>query len=164
MPIAWFICPYKRREGWPGLVPARYCAMDDFTPQIIVDKGAWAESEVLGDRAVVKVRASDATLAVIEAEPGFARLPKSGLSESLSDRTPGEKQALADLLVAGGYSAKEVREGLGANLGGRTLGDILRFAAQRRLKPRYDAAKDAIVLDGPVQWVRPIDEIDKVVI
>jgi hypothetical protein len=55
--IAWFIAPYKQREK--SRTPTRYCAMDDFTAQIAADGGAWAESEIDGNIAIVRVRASD---------------------------------------------------------------------------------------------------------
>lgn len=73
MATAFFIAPYKRDLSFPG--PARYCAMDDFTPLIRTDGGDWAEAEIVGNRAIVKVRASDATLNTIASEPTFARLP-----------------------------------------------------------------------------------------
>ena len=42
MPVAWGICPYKLAGS--GSEQYRYCAIDDFTPQIRADGGSWAEA------------------------------------------------------------------------------------------------------------------------
>lgn len=157
MPIAFYIAPYKRREGQRA---ARYCAMDDFTDQIAASGGAWAESEVLGDRAVVKVRASAAVLSAINAAPGMVRIPKAALQGTLADLTAGQKTALRNLLTDMGYSLAEIQTRFGSDLSAFTLGDVLRFAASRRRKPRYDAQADTIVLDGEVMPCRTIDDVD----
>ena len=64
----YILCPYKRSTRIERL---RYCAMDDFTRQIRAEGGNWVESEVAGDQAIVKVRASAALLTVIANTPGF---------------------------------------------------------------------------------------------
>ena len=43
----------------------RYCAVDDFTLDVLRDGGEWSEAEVFGNRAIVRVRAGPATLARI---------------------------------------------------------------------------------------------------
>lgn len=63
-----------------------------------------------------------------------------------------------------GYDDTEISNNLGANLKTRTLGEVLRFAASRRLKPRYDAVSDEIVLDGEVQACKLVDDINKEVV
>ena len=73
MALAWFICPYKRGPG-PDVI--RYPAMDDFTSLIRGDGGDWAETEILGNAALVKVRASSGTLTTINGAAGF--LKKAG--------------------------------------------------------------------------------------
>jgi len=72
--IAWYICPYKLRpeKGIDGM-PTRYCAMDDFTKVIMAEKGDWSEAEIEGDCAIVKVRASEDTIKLLDEE--FQRLP-----------------------------------------------------------------------------------------
>jgi hypothetical protein len=60
MKTEWFIAPYKWRNTGPRTF--RYCAMDDFTPDIYSDDGDWTEAEIDGDKAIVIVRASPATL------------------------------------------------------------------------------------------------------
>lgn len=162
MSYAWFICTYKRRKNTPR--PIRYCAMDDFTKQINDDGGDWAETEVLGNYAIVKVRASDATLDTIANTSGFFRLPLNFLDASLSSLTGTQRTNIKDRLLAMGYTADDVTTALGSNLSTRTLGEVLRFAASRRLKPRYDAVSDQIVLDGEVQACKPIDDVDREVV
>ncbi len=156
MAIAWYICSYKRVVG--AHRPTRYCAMDDFTPQIQADGGAWAETEVLGNYALVKVRASQTTIDLIAAAQGFLRIPLARLDVLLSSLTQAQRTAISDRLTAMGYTADEITA-LG-NIRNRTLGDVLRFAASRRLKPRYDAVGDQIVLDGPVQTCRLVNDVD----
>jgi hypothetical protein len=134
--------------------------MDEFTPQIYSQGGQWAETEVLGNYAIVKVRASDATLTTIAATEGFQRLPLTLLTESLSSLTGAQRTSIRNRLIAMGYTDTEINTALGANIGQRTLGQVLRFAASRRLKPRYDAMQDLIVLDGPVQTCRLIEDVD----
>lgn len=158
MAIGWFICGYKRA---PSKVPTRYCAMEDYSEIINADNGAWAETEVLGNYAVVKVRASDTTLTTIAAAPGFLRVPPGlNLSSPLSSLTVAQMNAIRDRVLAMGYTDAEITTALGNNLRNRTLGQVLRFAASRRLKARYDAIGDQIVLDGPVQSCRLVDDVD----
>lgn len=161
MAVAWYICTYKRRLGTPR--PTRYCEMDDFTAQIFADGGDWSESEVLGNYALVKVRASQATLDAIAAAPGIIRIPLARLDVQLSALTSQQRTVLRNRLEAMGYTVEEITGALGNNLGQRTLGDLLRFAASRRLKPRYDADQDVIVCDGPVQVCRPVGDVDTAV-
>jgi hypothetical protein len=135
--------------------------MDDFTDQILADGGAWSEVEVLGDRAIVKVRANLETLLAIAGTAGFRRLPKDRLDDSLSSLSSGVKLALRNELIDAGYSLAEIQERLGADLGSKTLRDVLRFAASRRRKPRYDQATDTIVCDGPEQGCRDIADVER---
>ena len=160
MPVAWLIAPYKRRAHPTDVV--RYCAVNDLTERITADGGEWTETEVLGDRAIVKVRASDATLNQLAGSPGVRRLPLNVLQAPLGALPTAARSALRGELEAMGYPPAEITGALGANLDrpGLTLGDILRFAAQRRRQPRYDAATDAIVFDGPEVAPRPVEDVD----
>jgi len=159
MSIGWFICPYKRGTN-QGPFPTRYCAMDDFTNQINAVGGTWSETEILGNHAIVKVRATDALLTTINAAGGFTRLPKNKLDEPLSDLSPAVKTILRNKLNSLGYTLLEIQEALGDDIGSLTMRDLLRFASRRRLKPRYDRDTDTIILDGPTQPVRSIDNVD----
>jgi hypothetical protein len=131
--------------------------MDDFTPQIYGEGGRWAETEILGNRAIVKVRASVATLTTIAGTAGFRRLPKDRLDDSLADLPQNIKKKLRDEALDAGYTIAQFNARFPGGLGSVTLRNVLRFLATRRLKPRYDAPSDTIVLDGPVQPVRPVD-------
>jgi hypothetical protein len=154
MAIAWFIVPYKRALDVPM---ARYCAIDDQTPQIYAEGGAWTEAEVLGNRALVKVRASDATLATLASL--YTRIPLARLSDPLSSLTPAQRSALRNRLLDLGYTDAEIRAAL-PDLNTRTLHDFLAFAATRRRKPRWDAEAGEIILDGPVQSCRPVLSVE----
>jgi hypothetical protein len=137
--------------------------MDDYTPQITADGGTWAETEVLGGYALVKVRAAQTTLNTIAGVTGFQRIPLSVLTSPLSSLTTAQRNAIRTTLGNMGFTPAEILAAAGSNaaqMGTHTLGEILRFAAQRRLKPRYDAAQDQIVLDGPSRPCRPIAEVD----
>jgi hypothetical protein len=167
MAIAWFICEYKIKqpEGEPR--PTRYCAMDDFTATIRSDGGDWAESEVLGGYAVVKVRASASTLTTIAGTARFQRIPNwVNLSDTLESLTTAQRTAILNKILAMGYTQAEIDAVIGANLAGwrtKTLGQVLRFIASKRLKPRWDATNQQIVLDGILQACRAIDDVDTAV-
>jgi hypothetical protein len=163
MALAWFFVPYKRSN--PGSTPAaRYCAMEDFTSQILADGGAWSECEGLGSYAVVKVRASSATLTSIAQTAGIDRFPNHvNLSDTLGDLTTNQRNAILNRLQTMGYTLAEINAALPANWQNVTLRQVLRFALTRRLKPRYDQATDTIVLDGTVQPTRPVEDADAAV-
>jgi len=157
MPTAWFITNYVRRPG-PRII--RYCRMNDYTPAIFGDGGDWYDTEVLGGYAIVKVRAAQATLDAIAADPAIYRSPTRDLSDLLSTLTPGQASDLRDRVLAMGYTADEITAVLGANIRQRTLGQVLRFCATRRREARYDAIADAIVLDGAITSCFSVDEVN----
>lgn len=158
--IAWYIAPYKIRQGRPdGLHNVRYCAMDDYTDSIIyTDKGNWSESEVLGNRAIVKVKASPLTLTVLNGV--FTRLPRDGLDDSLSAVSIADKAVLKNEGLDMGYSNTEWNKAFPNNLGTYKLKNILHFYTKRRLKPRYDANTDTSYVDGIEQKCRSIESVD----
>jgi hypothetical protein len=154
MPTSWVLAPYKRKAE--ARVPTRYCAMDDFSAQIQADGGEWAESEFLGDQALVRVRAEQATLDQIAGTPGFAELPRrwQRLADDLSTMTNGERNQIQSHLLAAGYAQAEIDAAMGSTLAewqAKSLNDLLTLITSRRLKPRYEQATDSIVLDGPEQ-------------
>jgi hypothetical protein len=136
--------------------------MEDFSATINSDGGAWSETEVLGNRAIVKVKASAQTLQTLDAE--FKRLPKTLLTDSLSDLSLGVKTAIKNELLDMGYTLTEIVNALGADIGQKTFADLLRFIATRRLKPRYDSQSDTIVCDGDVQTCKSVDIVNGEVI
>lgn len=156
--MAWFLCPYSRRDN--GNFKLRYCAMDDFTTQIRADGGSWYEVEVLGNSAIVKVKASAATLSTINAATGFTRIPVDRLNDPLSSLTNTQLTTIKNKVLALGYTQQELTNALGNDLSLITLGQLLRFIATRRLRPRYDAQANAFVLDGPVESCTSVDLVD----
>lgn len=161
---SWFICPYKRTVGTH--LPGRYCAMDDFTAQIVADgadpQRPWVGEECLGNCAVVKVSsaATAATLQAINAAPGFVRVPVWRLDDPLSSLTNAQKNGVRNKVLALGYTAAEVQAALGSDLSSITLGQLLRFILGRRLKPRYDVGADAVNLDGAQETPQPPEAVD----
>jgi hypothetical protein len=161
MPIAWFISKITRREKRVMLV-YRKAVIFDYVAEIeqSIDGGKVVLTEVLGSFAIAKVKASSAVLDSIASNPNIQRLPKTLLTESLSDLTNAQKTAIVSKLQEMGYTTTEIRNRLGNNIGNKTFGDVLRFATTRRLKPRYDEASDTIFVDGPEQPVAPIEWVD----
>jgi uncharacterized membrane protein (UPF0136 family) len=159
--IAWFVCAYKLQAGTR---PIRYCAMDDFTPNIQADSGAWSESEVLGGYAVVKVRANAATLTTIGGTAGYYRIPSfTRLVDALTSMTAAQRTAITTRVLAMGYTQAEINAVMGNTLAlwrQKNLRALLIFIAQRRLKPRWDSVQGQIVLDGALQECKAIDVVD----
>lgn len=156
MPIGWYIVPYKRREF--GIYPTRYCAIDDYTEQIHAAGGQWTETEILGNRAIVKLRASQAILN--QADTLYKRIPKDRLDDSLSDLPTAAKIALRDEALDQGYTLEQIQARFPNDIGQYTLRQVLQFMATKRKKPRYDSDMDEIVLDGEDQECRSIESVD----
>jgi len=165
MAIGWYIIPYKRDTRTPGIpFVGRYVAINDYTAEIQSYGGAWTETEVLGNRAIVKVRAPLAVLSALNDIPGFKRLPKDYLYAPLSDLPLAVLTAIRDELLDMGYPLAEIVERFGLtieDLANYTLYDVLKFATRRRRKPRYDSQTDTIYLDGDIQPVRSIESVDQ---
>ena len=131
----------------------RYCAMRDFDSLIVADGGRWDEVEIPGNRAIVKVVASQATLSTINAAPGFVRVPKDRLDDPLSTLSAAQRTAIKNQILNAGYTLSEVNTAF-PDLSVVTIGDVLRFMASRRLQPRYDIATNTIICDGPIRkWL-----------
>lgn len=167
MAVGLFFVPYERADVVPGS-PRRRMVVQQYADLIAADnpgRGDWLrEGECLGDTAIVKIRASAATLQTIAADPRITRLPLSRMSDPTSSLTAAQQTAVQNKLLSLGYSGAELNAAfpLGWN-GPYVIRDVLRFALTRRLKPRYDAATDTIVLDGPVQPTATPEEIDAAV-
>jgi len=157
MAVAWFIIPYKRD---PNVLATRYPAIDDHTAEIESYGGRWSETEVLGNFCIVKVRAPVAVLNALAAIDGYRRLPKDRLDDPLSDLSVQVLKQIRNELEDMGYPLAEIKDRFGNDLSIYTLRDILKFATRRRLKPRYNASTDEIILDGPVQPVKPLELVD----
>ena len=156
MAIAWFVAAYKRRAG---VRIARYCAMDDYTVLIRGDGGMWSESEILGNRAIVKVKAnSPSTFTTIASDPDIRRIPLDLLDDPLSSLTAGQRTAIRNEVLDCGYTVGEINAAV-PDFSVVTLREVLQFMATRRLKPRYVSASDTIVVDGEVQACKSIDTL-----
>jgi hypothetical protein len=158
MAVGWFIAPYVRRASPFGVI--RYVVVNDLTPAIRADGGGWSETEVLGQAAVVKVRASAATLTAVAALSGVDRIPVAALDDPLSSLSNAQKNAIRSRVQALGYTLAELNAALPGDLGSFTLRQLLTFIAQRRRKVRYDAGTDTIIDDGAVQPVRSLASVD----
>lgn len=161
MAIGWFICGYARDVSAPS--PTRYCAMDTFTTMIRADGGDWREAEYLGNRAIVKVRASAGTLTTIAGTTGFRRIPLTLLDDPLSSLTAGQRSAIRNEILDAGYTNAEINAAL-PDLSTVTLRQVLQFITSRRLKPRYDSGTDTIICDGIVQPCTQPETIDGVIV
>ena len=155
MPVGWFICPYKLKSDAER--PKRYCAMDDFSAAIAADGGKWTETEVLGDRAICKVRAAAGTLTTINGTATFRRIPLDILDDSLSTLTNGQRTAIKNELLDAGYTLAEINAAV-PDLSVVTLRQVLHFFASRRLKPRFAAG--VIIFDGPQVTPRTVESVD----
>lgn len=156
--MAWFFVPYKRRTV-AGRI-GRYCAADDVTTAILADGGAWSEAEILGQYAIVKVRASASTLTQLNGLPNVRRLPVDRLDDPLSSLTNAQRTNLRDFAVSLGYTLAEFNARFPGGIATVTLRELLKFMATRRRLVRYDQPTDTFVDDGPIQPVSDLDEID----
>lgn len=162
MALAWFVCQYEIMA--PPHNFRRFCAMNDFNTQIQADGGAFAESEVLGGYALVKVRASSTTLTTIGNTANFFRIPNwVNLTDTLGSLTTTQRNAIQTRILAMGYTQAEINAALGSTLSAWrtiTLGQVLRFITTRRLLSRWDAVQQQFVLDGPAVPCEPVANID----
>lgn len=160
MPIAWYIVPYKRDTSYTGpLLASRYCEIEEHRGSL----DAVAYVQILGNRAIVKLRAPAGVLTTLNGL--FKRLPKNALNDPLSDLSGAVKVALRDEALDQGYTLQEIQARFGNDLGAYTLGDVLRFMAKRRRQPRFDVETDTIILDGEIVTISPeaIDNVEAAV-
>lgn len=161
---AWVLVDMIRRDrvraGLPN-IPGRVCALDDYLDQIFADGGSYRYEECLGGRAVAKVRASAATITTIVADARVDRIPVRLLDDPVNTMTATQQQTLQTKLLALGYTAAELNARFPLGFAGPyTLREVLQFALGRRFQPRYDAATDAIVLDGKQETPQPPQAVD----
>jgi hypothetical protein len=159
--VSWWLAPYVRADEFGRHI--RACKIVQYWPQIQADGGTFREVEVLGNHCLVKVRSSAATIQLLADDADFRRLPKDALSMPLSDLNNQQKTRLRNVVLSLGYTTQELQERFPNDLSTYTLGDVARFIASRRLKPRYDQATDTIIVDGPVQPTGSVDAIEEAV-
>jgi hypothetical protein len=161
--VSWFICFMVRVEPGPTGRPRRDCALRPFSAQIRGAGGDWKYTEVLGGYAVCKVRASAELLATIGGTPNVLRLNLDRLDRRLSELPSNVRTAIRNRLEQMGYSVAEISGRFPGAIGQYTVGEALRFAAQRRLTPRWDDVQQQIVLDGAYVACTSVDAIDAAV-
>jgi hypothetical protein len=167
MALAWFICGYTiSANPKDGRMNIRTCAMDQFTPQIIAqDGGNWSEVEVLGSYALCKVSASTTTITAIGNTNGFYKVTDHAvLTDSLSDLTTPQRNAIQTRMLAMGYTQAEINATMGSTITlwrQKTFTVLLNFCAQRRVAPRFDTATSQIVFDGPfIPCAKTVAKVD----
>ena len=154
--MAWYIAPYVRDDVRGHGQPSRFCTARDG----VGGSDFYASVEILGNYAICKVRANQATLDALAALPNVDRIPKNRLDDSLSDFTPAQKLRMRDIALGLGYTLQEINARFPNDLGTYTLGDVLKFLAKRWKRPRYNVGTDEILFDTPpsdppstVEWV-----------
>lgn len=154
MPVAWFIVPFTRRNPPPmaWLKFSRYLAINDYIDLVAADGGVFKSVEIRNNRALIKVRASAATLATLNALPGWKRLPKDLLNDPLSSLTVNQRNAIRSELQDQGYTLVEINLAFPNGIGNYTLRDVLQFMTNKRRTMAYD-----IVSDGLVESVEQVD-------
>jgi hypothetical protein len=163
MPIAWFVCGFWTQvKSYVGPLKAirEPTIIKNFAKTVQDEGGKMAYTEVLGDTAVFKVMANQATLDAIAVSSGVFKFPLNILNGTLVSLTTAQRTAIRNRLIQMGYPDIEITADLGSNIRTKTLGDILRFAAKRRLKPRWDADTQSVKIDGTVQECTPISYVD----
>jgi len=161
MSVGWFVAPYNQKALTGYRARFRYCAMQDFDAAIRSDNGDWCEGEILGNSAIVKVRASLVTLSDIASTGGFSRLPGTDLNERLTALTTVQERQLQDLAGSLGYSGVEIDRSLGTDVRGKTLREYLTFLSTRRVRPRWDSPTQQIVFDQEIVPCRNLNDIDR---
>ena len=159
MAFGWYIVPYGIMLRRVNNRPARWCRMNEFNAIIRADRGQWAESEILGDRAIVKVRADPATLATIAGT--FRIFPLDNLLEGFNSLTVVEQDQVRNDILDAGYTTTEFQGRFGSTVKFSTLDDVCQFMTTRRRMPRYDPGTDMIVMDGDFRSCKNILLVDR---
>ena len=156
MAIGWYIVPYVQH---PEILRRRYCQIDDYSPQIYAAGGHWMETEILGNRALVKLRAP--VNIQNNAKNNYKKMPVENLDVPLTNLPTAQKQALRAELLDMGYTEEDVYARFGDDLSIYTLREVFTFMAQKRKEERYDEETQTHYFDGPDVSCKPIEEIDE---
>ena len=135
MPTAWYIVTYKLDTSRIFMGNAtRYVAINDETS--IVNN--WREIETIGNRALVKVSASDSVLTTLNSK--YLRLPKNKIDDSLSDLCNNAITKIKDELLDMGYTLTQIKAKFGnrVNLKNYTLRDIFNFIVKSSKSMKLD--------------------------
>ncbi len=158
MATSWFIAPYESDIAAKPL-PRRWCAMDKYTKLINDDGGTWEEIEVGANHAIVKVKATNQTIYIIDKE--FTKIPVNSLNANLASLTAAKKTKINDLMTEMGYTPTEIENALTSDIGAKKLKDLFEFISSRRIPPRFDPELNEIVFDSPAkECTKTVDEVD----
>ena len=169
MPLAWFLVPYESNNLTDGIFIIRHRrrpVTSRYLPEIVADGGAVQTSEGLGNHAVARVRASQATLDLIAAHAGVIRVPQRWLRlvDNFTDMTNGERNQIENKLLSVGFTQAEIDAALGSTLAewrAHTLHDLLNLVCSGRIESRRQGSN--IIFDGPVRPCRPVAELERLV-
>ncbi len=151
MPIGFYIVPYSfaTKLDKKGNVIFAYRRVDlcKYQEQFETYGVVWHEVEILGNRAIVKIKASQDILESLDIE--YKRLPKDKLNASLADLSQAAKDKIKNELIDMGYSLGEIKARFGNDVefANYTLKDVLKFMAQRRKKPRNITDSNGVIID-----------------
>ncbi len=141
MSIAWYIAPYKLDTTRMFMGNAtRYVAIDDETSVI----NNWREIETIGNRALVKVSASDSVLTTLDSK--YLRLPKDKINDSLSDLSNNAVTKIKDELLDMGYTLAQIKTKFGnaINLKNFLLRDVFDFIVKDSKSMKLNALDNLI--------------------
>lgn len=163
MATYWWICRYVKAMGEFGRPFVRVSAFESYHDDLTKEGAKWRYEEIAGNRCLVRAEMSDALAQTIALDVNCLPLPLKRLDQTLGELSPQARSTLQDLAVEMGYSLTEIRNRLGNNVATVTLGQLLRFLASRRIKPRYSDDKTDVVFDGPVIPLRQtlVDELEQ---
>lgn len=162
MATYWWLCRYVKAVGEFNKPFVRVSAFELYYQDLVKEGAKWSYEEIAGNRCLVKAEMSDSLAQTIALDVHCMPLPLKRLDQTLGELSPQARSTLQDLAVEMGYTLTEIRNQLGNNLASVTLGQLLRFLASRRIKPRYNAEKTDVVFDGPVIPLRAslVDDLD----
>lgn len=139
MATAWYIIPYVRQT--PPAIAQVYTRSLALLSSGVAYTNAQA-LDIRGNRAIVKVQASNASLTTLNGL--YKRLPVGMLDNPLASLTTPQKNALVSELQDQGYTAQDINAALPNSIGTYTLRDVLRFMARGRRLPVYNAGTDSL--------------------
>lgn len=136
MAQAWFFTQYDVDVS--GHRPRRTLPINAHMQAVWADGGNQREIELPNNHLLIGVRASQATINVIAADPKFQKIPQRALKSTLADLTGPQRSALRAKLNDMGYSNSDISARLGGtDLSTVTLWQVFRYAARRWFKPTH---------------------------
>lgn len=161
MAVGWYISRWNRDHDRTKRI--RYPAVLDAIVLIDADGGAVGWIEVRGGACIAKVRASVPTLTTIAGLAGVQHLPLQRLDDALGSLSPAERDRVQAIVMALGWTRKEIAGALPGSLADHTLRDVLELVRGRRQEVRYDETTDELIDDGPDLPPFPLSDVDRAV-